>query len=95
VRLALWDPAGAVEFLSRSVRSDPDDGVPWLTLGVAYARLGSQAEACAAWRQVLALRVAPELQQRAARLASSSGCPGTGASALPGASRSGNLRRGG
>jgi Flp pilus assembly protein TadD len=76
VRLARGDPEGALRYFDRAVRADPDDGEAWFSLGVAQATVGQLGNACAAWRQVLQIPVAPELRERALRTAAAASCPG-------------------
>jgi len=77
VRLDRGDAAGALPYLARAVKAKPDDAAALFYLGVAYERLGRSAQACAVWRQALAV---PGIAQGARELtthqSAAAGCAG-------------------
>ena len=75
VRMARGDDAGAAPLLEQAVRARPSDPVVRYNLGAVYANLGRTAEACAAWKGVLALPPAGGAQEEARQGRSILGCP--------------------
>lgn len=75
VRMARGDDAGAAPLLEQAVRARPTDPVVRYNLGAVYANLGRRAEACAAWKSVLALPAAGGSHEEARKGRSILGCP--------------------
>ncbi len=75
VKMARGDDAGAAPLLEQAVRARPSDPVVRYNLGAVYANLGRTAEACAAWKAVLALPDAGGAQEEAREGRSILGCP--------------------
>jgi len=77
VRLDRGDAAGALPYLARAVKAKPDDAAALFYLGVAYERLGRSAQACAVWRQVLAVPgIAQGVRALTTRQSAAAGCAG-------------------
>jgi protein O-mannosyl-transferase len=75
VLMARDDPGGAVPFLERAARARPTDAMVRYDLGVAYANMGREREAYAAWRAVLQLPPAGEAQKAASQGLAILQCP--------------------